>query len=71
VADRAALAAYGARAAELQEELQEARDNDDAGAEERIRRDVQMLAEEVRRCYSIIDPALALFGLLRHRPFST
>jgi hypothetical protein len=48
VADREALSAYRARADELVEELQEARENNDPGAQERIRQEMQFLAEQTR-----------------------
>jgi hypothetical protein len=48
VADRDALAAYRARFVELQEELQDAKGNNDPGAQDRARQEMQALTEQLR-----------------------
>jgi hypothetical protein len=48
-ADPEALAAYRARLDELQEELQEARTNNDPGAADRIQAELETLRDEIRR----------------------
>ena len=46
--DREALTAYHARFVELREELQEANDNNDHGAQERIQEEINALSEQLR-----------------------
>jgi hypothetical protein len=58
--DRTAIAAYKARAQELQEELEEANDFHDLGRRERVAAELQALSDEVTR-------ATGLGGRLRRR----
>jgi len=46
--DREALAAYHAKLIELRDELQEAKNNNDPGAQERIQRDIESYAQQIR-----------------------
>jgi hypothetical protein len=57
-ADREALAAYRAKLIDLREDLQEAKDNNDHGAQDRIQREIDALAEQV-------SEAVGLGGRLR------
>jgi hypothetical protein len=46
--DREALAAYHAKLVELREELQEAKDNNDPGAQERIQGEIESYTQQIR-----------------------
>lgn len=46
--DREALAAYHAKLVELREELQEAKDNNDPGAQERIQEEIESYTQQIR-----------------------
>src|SRR5262249_16949940 len=47
-ADREGLAAYHAKLVELREELQEAKDNNDPGAQERIQGEIESYTQQIR-----------------------
>jgi len=47
-ADREALAAYHAKLVELREELQEAKDNNDHGAQEKIQGEIEAFSQQIR-----------------------
>jgi hypothetical protein len=51
--DREALAAYHAKLVELRVELQEAKDNNDPGAQERIQEEIESYTHEIRQAHGL------------------